>query len=461
MARFGRGFPPGGKFVIGVPGRADIFPGVGALTVAGFAPGAINTGPTRLYLRDTVVSGTRYALSTAQGAGTTLVTGSESGSSFVEKLRWEYEVGAAGLSSTSVPTSIDVSAVSAATLEYRWAVVKVDSTGAITASSAYSAAYSTTGIKAETLTLSTTWAAGDKIGISLELRKVSGGGSRSVTLNINDADSYADVSFGITPVTARPGVGALTVAGLAPTAAAGASTSVSPGVGALTAAGLQPNVVYGINAAPAVGQLDLSGLAPTAAVTDTPSIQPDVGALTLDGLAVSVAVSDNKIASPSAGALDLSGLAPSVEATGNQAAASDTGALSLTGLTPVVTASDRQIVTALSGALSLSGLAPSVAATENQRATPGLGQIALAGLAPSVVASDNQYALPHTGVLHLSGFAPSAYLNRIVSTGTGTLTLVGRTPETAIKLAVPWTVELHDRRFRVGRTARFRTAVEK
>lgn len=150
----------------------------------------------RLYLRDTLISGIRRELSETQGVETTLGSGNQSSTSFVEMLRFELEVGADGIDGTSFPCSVDMASVSASTLEWRWRVVKVDSGGNIVTGSAYSSVFNTAGIKTATLTLSTTWAAGDRVGVSLELRKSGGGGNRSFTLNVNDAESYVDASLG-------------------------------------------------------------------------------------------------------------------------------------------------------------------------------------------------------------------------------------------------------------------------
>lgn len=145
----------------------------------------------RYYPSSTLVTGIRYELVDVLGTAATLGSGNEGGSAFVEKLRFEKVVDNT-VSGTSFPCSVDMATVSASTLEWRFRVVKVDSTGAITAGSAYSAVHNTAGIKTETLTLSTTWTTGDRLGLSFELRKTGGGGNRSFSLNVNDTDSYID-----------------------------------------------------------------------------------------------------------------------------------------------------------------------------------------------------------------------------------------------------------------------------
>jgi hypothetical protein len=183
---------------------------------------------TVLYLRDVLVTGIRYELSETQGTGATLGSGNEGGSTFVEKLRFEREVGTS-INGTSFSCSIDMASVSASTLEWRWRVVKVDSSGTIVTGSAYSTAHNTAGIKTQTLTLSTTWAAGDRVGISLELRKTGGGGNRSFTLNVNDVDSKVDAPIA---AVAREGSGS---ASSGPVAASGTVAVVTGGTGTVTA----------------------------------------------------------------------------------------------------------------------------------------------------------------------------------------------------------------------------------
>lgn len=150
---------------------------------------------TRLYLRNTQAGGGTggivYDLSATQGTGATLVSSAISSTSFTEVFRWQYTLGS-DVPDTVIPTSVDVAAVSASTLEYRWKVERLDGSNNEIASSSYSTAYNTTGIKTENLSLSTAWATGDRVAISLELRRVSGGGSRTVTINVNDADSFID-----------------------------------------------------------------------------------------------------------------------------------------------------------------------------------------------------------------------------------------------------------------------------
>lgn len=151
---------------------------------------------TRYYLRNTQTNGgtggTVYDLLTAQGTGATLQSAAISGTSFTEVFRWQVGVPANVAPDTVIPVSVNISAVSASTLEVRWRIQRIDSSNVVQDSSGYSAAYNTTGTKTDNLSLSTTWNSGDRMALSMELRRVSGGGSRTVTISVNNANSFID-----------------------------------------------------------------------------------------------------------------------------------------------------------------------------------------------------------------------------------------------------------------------------
>jgi hypothetical protein len=176
-------------------------------------------------------------LSETQGTPTTLGSGSTSSGSFTKMLEWVRTVGTA-VGSATISTQFQVTAVSAATLAYKWQVHRYNSAGVLQADSDFSAEHNTTGIKVATLTLSTTWSAGDRLGYSLWLRKAGGGGSRDITVAVNDADSWAE--FEVTPpppievtpatVTVTATSGALTVTtGSVDITPAAETVSASPG----------------------------------------------------------------------------------------------------------------------------------------------------------------------------------------------------------------------------------------
>jgi hypothetical protein len=186
-------------------------------------------------------------LSETQGTPTTLNSGSTSSGGFTKMLEWVRTVGAT-VGSATISTQLQVTDVSAATLSYKWQVHRYNSAGVLQADSDFSGEHNTTGIKVATLTLSTTWSAGDWLGFSLWLRKAGGGGSRSITVAVNDADSWAEFEVAeVSPaivtaaipltVTVAPAVAAdhaatanipLTVA-VAPTVAAPSATGLISG----------------------------------------------------------------------------------------------------------------------------------------------------------------------------------------------------------------------------------------
>jgi hypothetical protein len=197
---------------------------------------------SRNFLRTTQdepgAGGTVRDLSETQGTPTTLGSGTTSSGGYTKMLEWVRTVGAT-VGSATIPTQLQVTAVSAATLAYKWQVHRYDSAGVLQADSDFSGEHNTTGIKVATLTLDTTWSAGDRLGYSLWLRKASGGGSRSITVAVNDADSWAEFEVAAEPPAeidpAAPTVGvtsgtlAITTGAVGITPAA-ATVTATPGV---------------------------------------------------------------------------------------------------------------------------------------------------------------------------------------------------------------------------------------
>ena len=101
--------------------------------------------PTRLYL----LSDSTLSPDLSGTAGS--LTGSINDTAFGQVLQFEREVGA-DVEGTSFPTNIPVNGLSG-TLEYRYRVQRVNSSGTVQASSAYSAVYSTAGTRTDTLSL--------------------------------------------------------------------------------------------------------------------------------------------------------------------------------------------------------------------------------------------------------------------------------------------------------------------
>jgi len=146
---------------------------------------------TTQYLRNTQTGGGTggavYDLSTTQGTGETL-SASVSSNTFAEVLRFQITIGA-DLPATNIPFSISINAISASS-EVRWRVQELNSSNTVIASSAYATVETTTGTKTGTISFSNSWADGDRLAISVEYRRTSGSGSRTLTLNVNNANSY-------------------------------------------------------------------------------------------------------------------------------------------------------------------------------------------------------------------------------------------------------------------------------
>jgi hypothetical protein len=150
----------------------------------------------RYFFRDTQTEngtgGNAYDLSSVQGTPTTLASNNINSDTFTEAIRWRYTAGSS-VNTTSFPTSISVSTLTSSPI-YRWRIQRLNSAGTVQASSAYSQEETTTGTKTATLSLSTTWSAGDILQISVEVRRVGGTHTASgITVDVNDTSSYVDV----------------------------------------------------------------------------------------------------------------------------------------------------------------------------------------------------------------------------------------------------------------------------
>jgi hypothetical protein len=241
-------------------------------------------------------------------------------------------------------------------------------------------------------------------------------------------------------VSASPGVGVLTVTGLAPTAFGADAKSASPGVGALTVTGLAPTVSISahVAASPGVGALTVTGLEPTAAVTAHVAASPGVGALTVAGLAPTASTTAHVSASPAVGELTLTGLAPTASTTAHVSASPGVGELTVSGLAPTATVGTGTTAEAAPGVgvLTLAGLAPTAAVTAHVSAAPGTGEVTVTGLVPTVTAIGTASAAPGTGALIVTGYAPTVEASDSQSAaatpGTGELVIIAFAPTVVI-----------------------------
>ncbi len=173
-----------------------------------------------------------------------------------------------------------------------------------------------------------------------------------------------------------------------------AGTTLSPGVGGVTLAGLAPTFQLPINLQPGVGGVTLAGFSPTFQLPIT--FRPGVGGLQIAGFAPTFDVS--VAFRPGVGGLQLAGFAPTFQ-------------------TPVTLRPGL-------GGLTLAGLAPTFQTPVTLR--PGVGGVTLAGLAPTFQSPVT--IRPGVGGLTLAGFAPSLQLPVTLRPGRASLTITGYAP---------------------------------
>ena len=137
--------------------------------------------------------------------------------------------------------------------------------------------------------------------------------------------------------TVTPDVGAIVIAGLAPTITATANHFREPGVGTVVISGLAPTVTTtgAVVVEPGVGAVVLTGAAPTIDVTAHHFATPGVGAIVIDGLAPSILVGIS--VAPAAGAIVIEGHAPTVTYTDHMEVFPGAGSIVLTGHLPTLT----------------------------------------------------------------------------------------------------------------------------
>jgi hypothetical protein len=197
---------------------------------------------SRNYLRSTQdepgAGGTVFDLSETQGTATTIGSGSISSGSFTKVLEFWRTVDATVEASLAINTSIAMSAVSASTLQYQWIVHRYNSAGVLQESSTPSAAHNTVGVKTQTMMLAGPFAAGDKLALSMWLRKAGGGGSRSFTLSINHAFSFVEFSVAEAGPEEHSGTG--TADSITLTPGSGTGTPATTGAGQPTDTTLTP-----------------------------------------------------------------------------------------------------------------------------------------------------------------------------------------------------------------------------
>jgi hypothetical protein len=211
---------------------------------------------SRNFLRDTQTEdgtgGTLFDLSETQGTPTTIGSGSVSSGSFIKVLEFWRVVDATVEASVPIDTSIAMSAVSASTLQYQWIVHRYNSAGVLQESSTPSSAHNTVGVKTQTMVLTGPFVAGDKLAVSLWLRKAGGGGSRSFTLSINHAFSF--VEFSVAEAGPEEHSGSGTATGITLVASSGTGSPAIAGTGQVAGTTLAPETGTGTPAVVGAGE---------------------------------------------------------------------------------------------------------------------------------------------------------------------------------------------------------------
>lgn len=216
-------------------------------------------------------------------------------------------------------------------------------------------------------------------------------------------------------VSVTPGLGALTLTGLAPTFSTSSSgVSITAGLGALTITGYAPDQTLTMSS-PAPAALVLTGHAPSLGFERVPGL----GQLTLTGFAPTFVATDNKTVSPSLGALTLTGLAPTISATASYSITPSLGQLSLTGFSPTLSASSSPSVFPDVGTLTLTGLAPSLSATDHKQVSLEAGSLTLTGFVPSMSQAGSFSVAAGLGVLQIFGYEPNVEIPQPAGGGGG------------------------------------------
>jgi hypothetical protein len=180
--------------------------------------------------------------------------------------------------------------------------------------------------------------------------------------------SVAEVVGGI---TVEPGVGAVTLAGFAPTV--GLPVTVSPGKGDIVIAGFAPTIDFtaaGITISPGRGEITITGFAPTIGLPIT--VTPGVGEVTIAGFAPTLPT----IVAPGRGEITIQGYAPTIGLP--VTVRPGVGSVVISGFAPTL----PRVVAPGVGAVSITGFAPTIGLPVT--VSPGLGAVTITGFAPTL-----------------------------------------------------------------------------
>jgi len=271
-------------------------------------------------------------------------------------------------------------------------------------------------------TLETGWRASISAGV--------GGVGSSATAIFDDFNVATAEAGG---VTVEPGLGAVAIAGLAPTVTASDHQTATPGLGAVVIDGFAPTIAISDHQTvePGSGAVAVDGFAPVVTVSDHQTVLPGTGEVAINGFAPTVAVTGHQVVQPGLGVIAIAGHAPTVQTTADVTVEPGTGAVPVEGFAPTLAITDHQVVQPGTGQAVIVGAAPVVSATDHQLVTPGLGEVVIAGFAPVVSISADVTVQPGTGAVSVNGFAPAVTVSehQTVEPGTGEVAIAGFAPD--------------------------------
>ncbi len=163
---------------------------------------------TKYFLKDTnaettcdVSGATNQDISTTQGTGTTVDSPSFSTETYFDALAFDIDVSGDNPANGNHDISIDVNA--ATDIDYRFRVEQINDAGPCSVSNFTDwSTDPTTGTGIKTLSAtSLTWGTGDRLRLIIQAKRQSGThGNKTLTINVNDADSYINAPWDPPPV---------------------------------------------------------------------------------------------------------------------------------------------------------------------------------------------------------------------------------------------------------------------
>lgn len=155
-------------------------------------------GIESLYARNTqtqpLAGGIIYDLDKTQGTPTTLTAGFGNDDTANIVFRFVYQISDPVIDGTTFPVSINCTSLSADSI-FWWRVRRLNSAGVEQAVSANSNNFSVAGTATQTLTLSTTWQAGDYAEVEVWHQRLAGHASAEIIIGVNDANTFVDADF--------------------------------------------------------------------------------------------------------------------------------------------------------------------------------------------------------------------------------------------------------------------------